>query len=124
MHATMNTNPMKLLAACLMSALCSSVVAGGHSAFGVPTKVDVVRSEGFMVVGEFGNPGGCTFANQMFIKSDHPQYKQIYATALAAYLTKSKLSAYVHGCEAVPWYSVASNTFNIVHSYSSLTISD
>lgn len=114
----------RLLAACLMPALSSSAVAGGTSALGVPTKIEIVRSEGFLIVGEFGNPGGCTFGNQLFVKSDHPQYKQIYAAAMSAYLSKAKVSAYVHGCEPVVWYSAAPNTFNVVYSYSSLAISD
>lgn len=98
-------------------------VAGGYSAAAVPTKIEIVRSEGFMLTGEFGNPGGCTYGNLMFVKSDHPQYKQMYATALAAHMGKQKISAYVHSCEVVAWFS-AGQTMNAVHSYSSLAISD
>ena len=102
----------------------SSAIAGGYTTAGVPTKIDVVRSEGFMINGDFSNPGGCTFTNQLFVRADHPQYKQIYASALAAYMGKQKLSAYVHGCETVGWYSAAPNTYNIVYSYSSLALTD
>ncbi len=115
---------MRLTVLCASMVVSASAFAGGYSASAVPTKIDVVRSEGFMIYGEFSNPGGCTFANQLFVKSDHPQYKQIYAAALAAYVGKQKISAYVHGCETVLWYSAAPNTFGIVYSYSSLAISD
>ena len=77
-----------------------------------------------MIWGAFANLGGCTFENQLFVKLDHPQYKQIYAAVLAAYAGKFKVSAYVHGCETVSWYSGAPNTFNTVHSYSTLGVSD
>lgn len=77
-----------------------------------------------MIQGAFSNPGDCTYANQLFVKADHPQYKQLYAAALAAFMGKKKVSAYVHGCETVSWYTAPSNTFNIVHAYSSLAIEE
>ena len=36
--------------------------AGGFSQIGVPTRVDMVGTLGFMVFGNFGNPGECTIA--------------------------------------------------------------
>jgi hypothetical protein len=87
----------------------------------VPTKVDLICAEGFVLSGSFGNPGGCTVGDQLFVRSDHPQYKQIYAAALAAQISKQKISAYVHSCGPVAWYTAAS-TFNTVHAYSSLAI--
>ena len=110
--------------ACLALACGHAAWAGGYTALAVPTRIDVVRSEGFMVYGAFGNPGGCTFGDQVFVKLSHTQYKQIYAAALAAYMSKNKVVAYVGGCEAVTWYSIPSNTFGIVDSSTSLSIAD
>lgn len=102
----------------------ASAQAAGYSEPAVPTKIDMVRSEGFMLFGAFGNPGGCAAQNQLFIKSDHPQYKQLLALAMMAYTTKQKIVAYVHGCEPVVWYSVASHTYNTVIAASSLAIQE
>lgn len=107
---------------CLLPSMAA--YAGGQSAAAIPTRIEVVRSEGFMLSGEFGNAGGCSVGNYLFVKSDHPQYKQIYATALSAHLAKQKVTAYVHSCESVVWFSAAPTTYNIVHSYSSLAIAD
>jgi hypothetical protein len=115
---------MKVILFGLLLVAGNSAFGAGYSAAAVPTRIDVVRSEGFMIDGAFSNPGACTFADRLFVKSDHPQYKQIYAAALAAFATKRKISAYVHGCETLGWYSGPQNTFNIVHSYSALSISD
>ncbi len=115
---------MKLFAFCSLLLASSAALAQGFTAAAVPTRIDVERGDGFHIVGAFGNVGGCTFENQLFIKIDHPQYKQIYAAALAAFAGKYKISAYVHGCETVAWYSGPPNTFNIVHAYSALAISD
>ena len=49
-----------------------------------------------MLAGDFGNAGGCVNSNYLFIESDHPQYKQMYAAALGALLGKQKITAYVH----------------------------
>lgn len=77
-----------------------------------------------MLFGAFGNPGGCVAHNQLFIKSDHPQYKHLLALAMMAYTSKQKIVAYVHGCEPVVWYGVASHTYNIVIAASSLAIQE
>ncbi len=116
---------MKAICLGLLLTLTSAVAfAGGHAVAAVPTKIDLVRGEGFMLAGAFGNAGGCVVSNHLFVKGDHPQYKLMYAAALAAYAGKQKITAYVHGCEPVLWYSEAVTTYNIVHSNSSLAITD
>jgi hypothetical protein len=77
-----------------------------------------------MIYGQFSNPGGCTAGDQVFVKADHPQYRQIYAAALAAFLVKEAVSAYVHGCETIWWYSAAPNTFNVMDSASALAVGE
>lgn len=102
----------------------AAALAAGPSAAAVPTKIDLVKSDGFMLFGAFGNPGGCVNGDRLFIKAGHPQYKQMYATALAAMLSKQKITAFVHSCEAVDWYSGPTSTFNIVQAYGTLAITD
>jgi len=97
-------------------------MAAGWTVAAVPTQIDIERSGGFMVYGAFGNPGGCAIGDQFYVKSDHTQYKEIYAAALAAFTAGYKLRAYIHSCEAVTWYTVAPNAYNIVHLYTAVTI--
>ena len=95
-----------------------------YSNSAIPTQIDVDRDSGVMIWGSFGNGGSCAISNQLYVKRDHPQYKEIYATALAAMLGKYRIRAYVHGCEPVLWYSAAENTFNVVYSYATLSIAE
>jgi len=61
--------------ACLVFASSSAFAVGGLSLAAVPTAIDIERSGGFMVYGEFGNVAGCTTSDRMYIQSSHPQYK-------------------------------------------------
>lgn len=88
--------------------------AGGFTAEFVPTRVDIVRGDGVMVLGASGNPGECTVANSLFIKLAHPQYKQIVSMILVAKHLNKKIQAYAHTCEPVAWFSVLSTTYNTV----------
>jgi YD repeat-containing protein len=72
----------------------------------------------------FGNAGGCTTVGSLHVKSDHPQYQKIYTSALAAYMGNKKLSAYVHACEPLLWYSAPETTYNTVKASGSPAISD
>ena len=86
--------------------------AGGWTAWAVPTGVDIVRGEGLMVWGDFGNPGGCTASNSFLVPISHPQYKEIYAALLLAMATGKKVAGYTSVCAAANWYSVPSTTYN------------
>jgi hypothetical protein len=100
--------------------------AVGYSNFAVPTQIDVERAGGFTIYGPFGNPGGCTNAqaNKLYVRADHPQYNRMYAMALAAFATKSRIQAYVVTCQTITWYMNAPDTMNIVDSNSVLNIAD
>ncbi|MET1257581.1 DUF5992 family protein, partial [Aliikangiella maris] len=97
------------------------VKAGDFLTAAVPTGIDIVQAgnTGFMIYGQFGNKG-CTTSNSVFVKLEHPQYAQIYSTALAAFMAGKKIQAYTHGCEAVGWYSNASITYNVLGPSGSL----
>lgn len=99
-----------------------SAYAGNFSTPAVPTKVDLIRDEGFVVSGEFGNPAGCSNSNNLFIRSSHPQYKMLYSMAVSALVSKQKLYAYAHDCAPILWYSVATYTYNHVTIDGSLSI--
>jgi hypothetical protein len=110
---------------CLALLLC--VVGNAQAQYtapAVPTKVEVVRAEGFMISGAFGNAAGCSYSNTLFVRSDHSQYKQIYAAALLAFATKQKISGYAGACEPVSWFSGYSLTHNVVRSSETLAISE
>ena len=103
---------------------CAAAHAGGFSLSAVPTKIDLVRAEGFMVYGEFGNPAGCSGGNAMFIRANNPDYKLMYAAALAALTSKQKLYGYVHKCEPLSWYSIETYTYNIITMDGTLSITN
>jgi hypothetical protein len=67
-----------------------------------------------MVYGAFGNPGGCSLGDKFFVKSDHAQYKALYAMAMTAFVAKQRLFAYVDSCQPVTWYTAPTTTFNTV----------
>ncbi|MEY8213230.1 MAG: hypothetical protein RPR97_01965, partial [Colwellia sp.] len=89
-----------------------------------PTQIDIERGNGFMIYGEFGNPGGCTISDRVYVKSDHPQYKEIYSMVLAAYMAGKRVQPYVNDCLTAGWYVVPSTTFNTLTASGSLNIRD
>ena len=89
-------------------------MAGGYTAWGVPTRIDVVRNEGVMVYGPFGNPAGCTVTDQFFVAYSSTQYAQIYAALLTAIAAGKQIQVYAGSCAPATWYAVASTTYNLV----------
>lgn len=96
----------------LFSLVASVANAGGWSNEAVPTRVDIERDSGFMIYGAFGNGGSCVVPDQIYVQRAHPQYKEIYATVLAAFMSGKKVQAYIHECKSVGWYAVPETTFN------------
>jgi hypothetical protein len=107
---------------CIFVAFSSALSAGGWSNSATPTRVDIERGNGFMVYGEFGNAGGCTSPNKFYVQKNHPQYSEIYSTVLTAFTAGKKVSAYIHGCNPVGWYSVDSVTYNTLMPAGSLIV--
>ena len=114
---------MKYIAILLMffSSLC---YAGGWSESVTPTRIDIERSGGFMVYGGFGNAGGCSVTNMVYVQIGHPQYKEIYAAILAAFTAGKKVQMYIHSCGPVGWYSISATTYNIMGPSSALNITN
>lgn len=107
-------------AVCLLS-FSSLTNAGGWLNPGVPTRIDLVGTNGIMVFGAFGG-AGCSRADQFFISSTVPWYKDAYSMILAAYMSGKKIRAYSHTCKPVGWYSTTDITYPFVESYSSVYI--
>lgn len=105
----------------LIVLISTNSIAATWSGFAVPTRVDIVRNDGFMIYGDFGNAAECDVANQIFVRMDHPQYDAIYSSALAAMMSKSEIQAFIHACELVSWYSLT-KSHNTLYSYSTFNI--
>jgi hypothetical protein len=97
--------------------------AGGWTNWAAPSRVDIERGNGFMVYGNYGNVGGCSIADQIYVEKSHPQYDLAYSTALSALASGMKLRAYIHDCKPVFWYTVESTTYNIVTEHGAFNIS-
>lgn len=115
---------MKMGLIALLALTSTSAMAGGFSNAAVLIGIDVVLAgtSGFMLYGDFGNAAGCANGNSIFVKATHPQYAALYAMALTAFTSGSKIIAYAGGCEPVGWYSVPTITYNILLDGQSLYI--
>ncbi|CAA0124768.1 Uncharacterised protein [BD1-7 clade bacterium] len=112
---------MKKLFILAALAVSSFVQAGGYSYSATPTKINIIRSEGFLIFGKFGNPGECDIENEIFVEKSHSQYDHLYSTTLAAFMSGSKIQGYIHKCAPVNWHN-SSKTRNVLIPQSTLTI--
>jgi hypothetical protein len=87
------------------------------------TKIDFARNDGLMVFGAFGNPGTCLYADAIWIRKDHPNFKMIHTTLLAAQLSGKRIYTYIFTCESVLWYSTTL-TFNLLSVDGSIALVD
>jgi len=91
--------------------------AAGYSEWAKPTSINLTGASGFRVLGNFGNPFPCGQSNAIFVNSDHPQYREIYSTVLAAQLSQKEIRFYISSCEVVSWLSSSTiSTFNTANS--------
>ena len=104
--------------------MSSTAFAGEWSSYATPTKINIVRGEGIMVWGYFGNPGSCVTSNTFFVESNHPQYKEIYSAILMVFKDNKKVQTYIHSCAPVEWLTTSSTTWNIMSSNSALNLSN
>jgi hypothetical protein len=107
---------MEVILSLVFLLMSSTSLAGAWTTWAVPVRVDVVRSDGIMVYGTFGNPDGCSESDQFFVAMSHPQYNQIYATVMMAMSSGRQIMAYAESCAAETWYNPASVTYNTVSS--------
>jgi len=113
---------MRVIITIALFGACGVASAGGWSNAAVPQRVDIERGNGLMIYGAFGNSGSCVVTDAIYVKIDHPQYKQIYASVMTALVSKLKIQAYVGTCESVSWYSLPSVTYNIADLSSAVNV--
>lgn len=89
----------------------TSTDAFGWSTPGYVDRVEVVRGNGLIVLGDFENVNGCTATTGFWVKFDHPQYEEIYALMLTAIAAQLRVQPYFDGCEAIGWHG---GTWNVV----------
>lgn len=113
---------MHCVAAGLLMAVAAPVSgAPGWTAVATPTDIELVRGQGVLIAGAFGNPGTpCTDADKIWIAATHPQYQALLSTALSAMAGGMKIHAYVHGCAAIGWHG---GTYNELTADGALYIS-
>jgi len=100
-----------------MSIISVQGYCGGYSNWAKPTDLNIIGASGFRVNGVFGKLTECVLNDQVFIKSDHPQYKEIYSMVLAAYSSNKEVRFYLSECVVVNWISADSiSTFSINNS--------
>ncbi|MEO9599792.1 hypothetical protein [Parasphingorhabdus sp.] len=103
-----------LLSAALLSLSATAYAAGGWTNNVAPTKIEIVRSQGFMILGDYGDPGAtpCATSSGIWVLIEHSQYKELLSTALTAVTGQLKLQAYVHSCTAIGWHGGDWNTLS------------
>ena len=106
----MSIKPIILLLSVLLVSQWTQ--AAGNTTWAVPTRIDIVRDQGAMIYGEFGNPGECSIANRFFLKIDHAQYKEALSLVYMAIAANRSIRVYIHRCELVGWYADEETTFN------------
>ncbi len=96
-----------LLASALMAFALPAIAAGGSTAYAVPAKIEIVRGQGFLIFGAYGNPGPnpCTRDEAIWVPISHPQYSELLSSALSAFAGQFRLQAYVHVCTSIGWHS-------------------
>jgi hypothetical protein len=104
------------IASVVLLLLARPLAAADWTAIAVPVRIDLVQEEGFMIYGEFQNPGNCAVEDRVFVKFANANYNQIYAAVLTAMAKQYTLQLYVNGCESLPWYALPGTTFNVVSS--------
>ena len=97
--------------------VCSAaVIAGGWTTYSASSNagkiewVEVVRAQGFLVSGDFGNPANCEVAGRIWVPIDHPQYDQLYSMVLTAFTSGKKIQAHAAECTAIGWHGGTYNT--------------
>lgn len=100
--------------------LASGSVWANYANLAMPFSINLVRNEGFMIHGAFGNPAGCTNSDLIFVRADHPNYRLIFDLVMAAKREGQRLLVYITTCQSVPWYASPGSTFNVLEPSGSI----
>ena len=107
----MRTNLSVRLCLALVILASSAANAAGYGTWGTVNRVEVVRGQGFVVWGSFGNPNSCTNSNGFWVKIDSTQYDELYSMALTALVSGLQLQPYLRECGTIGWHG---GTWNVV----------
>lgn len=110
--AVMIRRLLAAIAACMIAGIAHA--GGGWTVYAVPAEVEIVRNQGFVIIGPFGNPGAnsCSVADAIFVPINHSQYKELLSTALTAVAGGMSLKAYVGTCTDIGWHAGTFNTLS------------
>ena len=92
--------------------MTQAVFAGGWTLTSEINHIEIIRGQGFQLQGDFGNPASCTGSNYIYIPIAHPQYDQLYSSAMIAFTSNKKVRAYLHTCTAYGWHGGTFGTLN------------
>ena len=97
----------------------SGIQAAGWSTIATVDRIEIVRGQGAIVFGAFGNPSSCTEDMGFWIKIDHPQYKELYSMAMTAMTSGQRLQPYLSACESIGWHG---GTWNVLSAADSMNM--
>ncbi len=90
---------------CICAILFSATVAAeGWTSTSRVSSVEIIRDQGFEVKGAFGNPSACQRGDTIFVSINHPQYAELFSTAMAAFSNGKRLKMYSHQCVSYGWH--------------------
>ncbi|MEO9601263.1 hypothetical protein [Parasphingorhabdus sp.] len=94
-----------------MSIPSTASAAGGWTNDVIPTKVEIVRNQGFLIFGAFGNLGStpCATGDPVWVANTHSEYTELLSSALTAVAGQLKLRIYAHNCATVSWHGTDYN---------------
>ncbi len=96
-----------------MLVLSNASLARGWTNTATVKDVEIIRSQGFQITGDFGNPSECVAGDSVFISIDHPQYDQLLSLSLSAFMADKKLRIYSHECADYGWHGGTHNELTV-----------
>ena len=96
--------------AAFILAISFNAHAYGWGDWGEVTRIEVIRANGLLIFGDFGNVNSCTSDTAIFLRIDHPQYKELYSMMLTAMTTGFEIRPYLRECQSFGWHSGTYNT--------------
>ncbi|MBI3771667.1 MAG: hypothetical protein HY272_03090 [Gammaproteobacteria bacterium] len=89
---------LKIVVILILLASAPSLQAGaGYTAWAVPSQI-ITTNDGMLIVGAFGNPGGCGSNYGVIVQNTASEYNFIKATVLAALMGGKQVQFYIYDC--------------------------
>jgi hypothetical protein len=94
MWGNMMIKMLKFLTLILFS---PTIYAAGFTAWATPTEI-VTASDGILIKGAFGNPGGCGDSSGVYLRNDTNHYNFVKYSALVALMKAKQMRFYIAEC--------------------------